>query len=150
MSASHQYEVKASWAGGLEGYGRFLTPAFESVFSAPKNLRGSGLGTNPEELLLAAAATCFLITLGAVLSRAGVTLESIQMKSELVLATEGALKVQAIHHRPEIEIAGDGAENQVDRVREAVKKAEAFCLVATALKGNVEIRVSPEILVEGT
>lgn len=148
MSEIHQYQIKASWVGGLEGSGRLLSPGLETVFSAPKNLRGAGIGSNPEELLLAAAGSCFLITLGAVLARAGITVDAIRLKSELTLATSGSLKVESIHHRPEIELAADAASS-VERVREAVKKAEAYCLVSQAMKGNAEIHVSPEIIVEG-
>ncbi len=45
-------------------------------------MNGPGEGTNPDEMLLGAAATCFVITYAAMLERANIEKESLTLSSE--------------------------------------------------------------------
>ena len=40
---------------------------------------GPGIGTNPDEMLLGAAATCYIITLAAMLERSGISHEGLEL-----------------------------------------------------------------------
>ena len=46
---------------------------------------GPGAGTNPDEMLLGAAATCYIITLAAMLERSGIHQEALTMESEAIV-----------------------------------------------------------------
>lgn len=132
----HQFESRTTWTGALDGQGQLITSSTELMFSAPAALGGKGVGTNPEELLLGAAATCFLITLSAVLNRMQVPQQVLRVRSELEVSTEGGLTVRTLTHYPNVD-----AESP--KVAKALEIAELNCLVAKAMKGNVVVRVIP-------
>jgi peroxiredoxin-like protein len=143
----HSFILKASWKGGLNGDGKIATGNLEMPISIPKSLNGPGKGTNPEELLVGAAATCYLITLGAILERRKITFTRLEMESELVLGVEGGHKCKAITHRPRLVLTSGSTEEQVKTARDATDRAEKACMVSNAVRGNVEIRVAADITV---
>ena len=62
---------------------------------------GPGIGTNPDEMLLGAAATCYIITLAAMLERSGIKKEALHMNSEAIVdVTKGIFTYQKIIHHP--------------------------------------------------
>ena len=131
----HHFKAKARWIGRLDGNGTLSARGFESVFSAPTSLGGSDIGTNPEELLLSAAAGCFSITLAAVLARMGVAVREIYIDSEMAVEGSGKdLAVKAIHHVPYVRIESNDDKS---RVESALQATEGICLISRALKGNV-------------
>jgi lipoyl-dependent peroxiredoxin len=65
-------KAQAKWTGTLkEGSGSVKGTAFEAPFSFASRFEGSGVGTNPEELIGAAHAGCFSMFLAAQLSKEG-------------------------------------------------------------------------------
>lgn len=71
---------EASWEGPLkEGKGRFWTESGEvsGVFGVPTRFEDQP-GTNPEELIGAALASCFSMVLAGDLGRAGLTPEAVR------------------------------------------------------------------------
>jgi OsmC subfamily peroxiredoxin len=74
----------AEWQGNLaQGSGHLRLGS--GVFDGPYDFRsrmGDGKGTNPEELLAAAHAGCFLMALSAQLTQAGFTVERIHTKAQ--------------------------------------------------------------------
>ncbi|UKS27821.1 OsmC family protein [Paenibacillus sp. HWE-109] len=141
--SEHRFELKAAWSGGLDGTGHLRSGQLNTAISVPKELDGPGVGTNPEELLLAAAATCYLITLGMLLKRQGIT--AIELNSEILVQSNPAMKVEQIIHRPRIAVPSDTSHEQLDKIRKAAYRAEMTCMISKALKGNVEVSVEPEI-----
>lgn len=142
---SHHFQTTATWTGGLEGNGSFTAHGLESRFSAPKNLGGAGVGTNPEELLLGAASTCFLITLAAVLSRRKIPFVRLALKSELEVVVDGGLKATRVLHFPRVQLAAGTDELVQAETLKAIEAAEANCLVARAMSGNVDFQTTAEI-----
>ena len=66
------FQVELEWSGaGREGAGRIVTEDLELELSTPASMGGRGVGTNPEELLVCAVASCYAATLFGVLRRAG-------------------------------------------------------------------------------
>ena len=62
----HTFTLTGDWTGGLRGQGTLAVGGLASAISVPTVLGGPGAGTNPEELLTAAASSCYLITLAAI------------------------------------------------------------------------------------
>lgn len=78
-------KANAVWKGRIgDGEGRmsFGSGAFEGAFSVPSRFE-DGEGTNPEELIAAAHAGCFSMSLSAGLTRAGYTPEEINTTAQV-------------------------------------------------------------------
>jgi peroxiredoxin-like protein len=141
--SEHRFELKAAWSGGLDGTGHIEAGNLITAISVPGQLGGPGVGTNPEEMLLGAAATCYLITLGMLLKRQGIT--TIELNSEIFVQSNPTMKVDKIIHRPRISTPIHSSQEQLDKISKAAYRAEQTCMISKALKGNVEVTVEPEI-----
>jgi peroxiredoxin-like protein len=109
---------------------------------------GPGIGTNPDELLLGAAATCYIITLAAMLERSGIEKVDLQMDSEAIVdVTKGVFTYQKIIHRPKLVLAANTSEHDVKKANTLAQKAETSCMITRALQGNVEIELEATITV---
>ena len=51
--------------------GEVIGDVINEQISIPSSLEGTGIGTNPDELLVSAASSCYIISLAATLERAG-------------------------------------------------------------------------------
>ncbi|OAS17650.1 OsmC family protein [Paenibacillus oryzisoli] len=144
----HIFELKATWTGGLDGIGQLQADGLRTSISVPSQFDGPGVGTNPEELLLGAAATCYIITLGTLLAREGIV--SLELDSHIYVQNRPTMKVNAIVHQPRICVTPHRSEAQLDKIRVAAFRAEQTCMISKALRGNVHISVEPEIQILGT
>ena len=123
----------AVWNGsGKEGKGRFSTSSglFKDI---PYNFRQrfeNEPGTNPEELIAAAHASCFSMKLSFVLGEAGFTPDSLETKCDVTF--EGGAVTKS-HLTVKGKVPGISKE-QFD---EAVKKAEQTCPISKLLKTEI-------------
>ena len=103
-------------------------------------MEGPGIGTNPDEMLLGAAATCFIITLAAMMERSRLEKESLTLESEAVVdVTNGVFTYKKIIHRPKIILKKMATERDVKLAAKLAQKAEESCMITRAIKGNVEV-----------
>ncbi|MDI3257698.1 MAG: OsmC family protein [Kyrpidia sp.] len=143
----HRFVLSARWRGGRNGKGEIAVGNLRSAVSAPAQLDGPGEGTNPEEMLTGAAATCYLITLAAVLERRELPVADLALTTEGVVNTEGGLRFEKIIHRPLIGLRAGATAEQVEGARQAAHRAEQACMISRAVRGNVEVLVEPEVVV---
>ena len=127
--------ANATWNGSLkEGRGSFSVQS-----GAIRDLRydfrtrfEDAPGTNPEELIAAAHASCFSMALGAQLGERGITPESIQTVStvtfENLTLTRSALKTT---------VTARGADRA--KVEEAAAAAKAGCPISKVLKLEITL-----------
>lgn len=141
----HIYHVNGSWSGNKFSIGHISSRALSADVSIPESLNGPGVGTNPEELLLAAAASCYLITLSALLTNRKIPYVRIELNSEAHLENDKGLRLDRIVHRPVILL--DRAVQDED-VETLALHAEHACMVSSALRGNVSVDVEPQILLQ--
>jgi peroxiredoxin-like protein len=144
--ANHSFSVRAAYSGGADGYGDLSTTHLETSFAAPRELGGAGSGTNPEELLVAAAATCYLITLGAIAQRCGLGLVRVELESEGTVARDLGFRFERIIHRPTLFLGSDANEAEEVAALEAAVRAERACMVSAALHGNVAVSVEAAVV----
>lgn len=144
MPGDHHLEVTLAWEGGADGTGRLEVPGLPvgAMVSRPPQLGGPGSGTSPEALLLAAAAACYATTLAEILGRMRLQPIRLAVRSEVEVAAGPPVRLAAIVHRPALRLA---AEREAARARRAALLAEEHCAVSRALRGNVLVRVEPEI-----
>ncbi|HMT03473.1 MAG TPA: OsmC family protein [Burkholderiales bacterium] len=135
----HTLKLEANWNGAFNSFGNFKCAGLTSDISVPKEFGGKGVGTNPEELLLAAAANCYMITLVAVLQYEGINFNSINLNSIAAFEFNQGPIIKSIKHFSKIFVKQKIDENKIQR---CILKAEESCMVSIALKGNVALSVS--------
>ena len=132
----------AEWKGGLkDGKGTVSTQS--GVLSNTQYSFGtrfeSGKGTNPEELIAAAHASCFSMALSAILGEAGMTAEMIQTTATVTLEKQDAgFTVTASHL--DVRAAIPGASP--DKFQEAAAKAKAGCPISRLLNATITLNAS--------
>ncbi|MCJ8006049.1 OsmC family protein [Lederbergia wuyishanensis] len=141
--ALHSFLLKADWPGGRNSIGTIDAGNLKTEISIPPEMDGPGVGTNPDEMLLGAAATCYIITLAAMLERATISVSKLSMDSEGIVEIEkGVITYKTIIHRPTVILE---EKVHVELAQKLAEKAEKSCMISRALKGNVEIKLEADI-----
>jgi len=144
--AEHHFYLTAEWPGHRNDVGKIETTNLKTTISIPQEMDGPGVGTNPDEMLLGAAATCYIITLAAMMERSKLEKENLTMESEgIVDVTSGVITYKKIIHRPHIILKTNASEKDVQLAKKLANKAEGSCMISRALKGNVEIELEANI-----
>ncbi|MGZ3216190.1 OsmC family protein [Paracoccus sp. T5] len=131
----------AKWEGGLkEGKGQVSTKS-GALDAQPYgfNTRFEDKpGTNPEELVGAAHASCFSMALAMMLEQEGITGVSIQTTSDISMDKEGdGFAVKKAHLTTTITADADEA-----KVMEVAEKAKAGCPISKLLNAEITMDAS--------
>lgn len=122
--------AKAHWQGGFkEGKGTLSTQSGilnESNYSFKTRFEEGEKGTNPEELLGAAHAGCFTMSVAAILTKKGLTPKSLDTKAAVTL--EG-LNITTVH----LSITGAVPGITAEEFSAVTKDAEKNCLISKIL-----------------
>ncbi|MFS8215122.1 OsmC family protein [Paenibacillus polymyxa] len=142
----HTFLLKADWNGGRNSDGRIEAGQLRTAISIPAEMGGPGVGTNPDEMLLGAAATCYLITLAAMMERASLPVASLALESEgIVDVTNNIFTYRRIVHRPQVQLAADATESQIEQAFRLAEQAETSCMISRAVAGNVALSTEPVV-----
>ncbi|AIQ60822.1 OsmC family protein [Paenibacillus borealis] len=148
----HPFQLKAVWNGGRNSEGHIEAGGLRTVISIPQEMGGPGTGTNPDEMLLGAASTCYLITLAAMLERSDITPQELTLESEATVdVTNNVFTYERIVHKPRLVLQADATAVQLEKAERLAHKAEESCMISRAVAGNVSIETQPviEIAVAG-
>jgi organic hydroperoxide reductase OsmC/OhrA len=150
MTHTHTYTARLSWHGstgvGYDAYDRThrvaTPPAAETlVLSSDPAFRGTADLANPEQLLLAAASSCQLLSFLAMAARSRIDVLAYEDDAEAVMPEDQQpIRITRIALRPRIVVAA-GAD--LDRVRRLVAKAHDDCFIANTV--NAEVIIEPII-----
>ncbi|MED4206227.1 OsmC family protein [Neobacillus mesonae] len=144
--AEHIFHLTANWPGLRNDVGEIEAGNLKTKISIPPEMDGPGVGTNPDEMLLGAAATCYIITLAAMMQRSGLEKESLTMESDAIVdVTKGVFTYKKIIHRPHIVLKPDATERDIQLAHRLAKKAETSCMISRAIQGNVAIELQATI-----
>jgi len=131
-------EATAVWAGTLQK-GRGMTSTGsgalrEAAYSFPSRFE-SGQGTNPEELIASAHASCFSMALSKVLGDQGYESDEIRTRAQLTLVRAGdGFKISKIH----LETRGRVPNISDDDFQSAAEAAKENCPVSLLLKPGLD------------
>jgi organic hydroperoxide reductase OsmC/OhrA len=155
MSAPpHRYRTELAWRGstgaGYAAYDRThevsAPPAGVTLsLSADPTFRGDPERLNPEQLLLAAASSCQMLSFLALAARERIDVVGYQDSAEALMPLEAKpVRITRITLRPRVAVVapGDG-----ERVRELMVRAHHDCFIANSV--NAEIALEPEIIDAG-
>ncbi|WP_310833348.1 OsmC family protein [Paenibacillus pedocola] len=146
----HPFHLKAVWNGGRNSEGHIDTGGLKTTISIPQEMGGPGTGTNPDEMLLGAASTCYLITLAAMLERSDITPQDLTMESEAIVdVTNNVFTYERIMHKPRIVLKADATEAELTKIERLAHMAEKSCMISRAVAGNVTIETLPTIVRAG-
>ncbi|WP_079477872.1 OsmC family protein [Halobacillus salinus] len=141
----HHFHLKADWPGGRNNVGYIESDKLKTKVSIPKEMDGPDVGTNPDEMLLGAAATCYIISLAAMIERADLPLHEMDMDSEGVVdVTDGVITYKKIIHKPRVVLKAGATERHLRQLNRLVEKAEKSCMISRAIEGNVELELQPD------
>ena len=144
MSPIHRYSTAATWTGstgaGYEFYSRAHEVTCRPVdtpleMSGDPAFRGDPRRTNPEQLLLAAASSCQLLSFLAVAARARIDVVSYTDEAEAVMPEDDRpVRITKIMLRPVITIHSDASD---ERLTHLVDVAHRECYIANSVKTEV-------------
>ncbi len=151
------YRVRGSWEGALVG-GRGVIEnergTFQTEFSVPKSFGGPGGMTNPEEIFLASACACYLVTLAMIAEKMKLPVKNLTCTAEgtVIPDEQDGYHFREITLRPHIEMDvegnGDSAQYE-DLIARAVALAEQRCIISRAVKGTVHYEVQHTVAAAG-
>lgn len=142
----HSFHLKAHWPGLRNDVGEIESGNLKTQVSIPPEMDGPGIGTNPDEMLLGAAATCYIITLAAMMERSRLEKEALTMTSEgIVDVTNGVITYKKIIHRPVIVLKSTASAKDEELARKLAERAESSCMISRAIQGNVEMGLEVNI-----
>ena len=129
----------AAWQGGIkDGKGSISTESgalkaypygFASRFEGQK-------GSNPEELIGAAHASCFTMALSLILGEAKLTAEQMETSAEVALEqVEGGWAITSVHLTLKAKVPGADQA----KFEELAGKAKANCPISKLLKTNITL-----------
>ncbi|MDQ3569519.1 MAG: OsmC family peroxiredoxin [Actinomycetota bacterium] len=136
--------ASASWQGDLFGGSGTVSALSSGLFTDAEVTWASrtetpGGKTSPEELIASAHAACFCMAFSNELSGRGHAPERLQVHA--ALAFEGGKITTMV-----LEVSADVPGMEDAGFREALAATEESCPVSNALRGNVEIKVSSDLL----
>ena len=144
--AEHLFHLTANWPGLRNDVGTIEAGNLKATVSIPPEMDGPGVGTNPDEMLLGAAATCYIITLAAMMERSKLEKQALTMESVGVVdVTNGVITYKKIIHKPHIVLESDATEKEEALAQRLAEKAETSCMISRALQGNVEIELEATV-----
>ncbi len=131
-------KASASWQGGLKGgKGNFKlgSGALEGAYSFTTRFEDEP-GTNPEELIAAAHASCFSMALSAGLEKAGFTPESISTEAQATFE-----KLDAGWRITKITLVTEARVPGIDEAAfmEQAEGAKAGCPISNVLNTTIEL-----------
>jgi osmotically inducible protein OsmC len=135
-------KAHAIWKGSLkEGSGQMKFGTFDGPYTWSSRFEEAA-GTNPEELLGAAHAGCFAMSLSSGLTREGFTPEQISVDALVTLGrVDGKARILSIELQCEAQVPGISSE----KFLELAEAAKSGCPVSVALAG-VEISLHASLV----
>ena len=133
-----QRKSSAVWKGGLKDGKGTVSSASGVLNNTPYSFSTrfeNTPGTNPEELIAAAHASCFSMMLAKLLGDAKKTPRDIQTKASLTLSNaSGGWKISKIHL--ETEVSGEGLD--AETLKSTASQAKEQCPVSVLLKPGLD------------
>ncbi len=143
METTHKYHTLAWWTSGRTGLAKSDSAPNAIHFSAPPQFGGVEGRWTPEDLLLAALASCFATTFRAIAEYSKFEYTDLQVEVEgTVSKAESGYSFSDIVLRPTVTVH---EEEKRERALKLLHKTQAVCLVskalatAPALEAHVEV-----------
>ncbi|MFD9220421.1 organic hydroperoxide resistance protein [Streptomyces sp. NPDC002730] len=131
------YTAVATAENGRDGRVASHDGNLDVVVNPPKELGGSGAGTNPEQLFAAGYSACFQGALGVVARQ-----EKADISGSTVTASVGIGKNEAGGFGLEVAITASIPNVDEATARALVEKAHQVCPYSNATRGNIKVELA--------
>ncbi|WP_217201038.1 organic hydroperoxide resistance protein [Streptomyces buecherae] len=131
------YTAVATAENGRDGRVATDDGKLEVTVNPPREMGGSGAGTNPEQLFAAGYSACFQSALGVVARR-----EKADVSGSTVTARVGLGKTPDGGFGLTVEISAHIPNVPADAARDLVEKAHQVCPYSRATRGNIEVSLA--------
>ncbi|WKB35087.1 OsmC family protein [Terrilactibacillus sp. S3-3] len=128
------FQLKGSWKGSWDGKGEIETNGLSSPISVDRSMRGLGIGTNPDELLISALASCYMITLGIRLKKESIAYQNIEINTEGTVTKKDGLHFEKVVHQVVIFLEQEPSQSLAEKIMAAARQAEKDCMIAKAVR----------------
>ncbi|WP_241082685.1 DUF2938 family protein [Achromobacter xylosoxidans] len=143
----HEFKYTGEWFGDYDGHGVISCGSLSAVVSRPLSMHGPGKGTNPDELLVSAAGSCFLMSLTYILQQAEIDVAKVEINSVGKFeASDTSVRFKELEHYAQIILARE-LDKQDEVIAKAIEQADERCMVSFALRPTVKISVVPNVRV---
>jgi lipoyl-dependent peroxiredoxin len=144
-------KAEVVWAGSTARGAGTATARSSGAFTLPITLASRidvpGGKTSPEELLAAAHASCFAMSLGSELARAGTPPEQLEVLCTITMDEVEGRGHQIIHSA--IDASGDVPGCDAAAFAQAAEAADAGCPFSTLIKGSATVSVNATLGEDG-
>lgn len=131
------YTAVATAENGRDGRVASDDGKLDVVVNPPKEMGGSGAGTNPEQLFAAGYSACFQSALGVVARQAGVRITGSRVTAHVGIGktAEGGfgLAVELLVAIPDVDAV---------TAKDLVEKAHQVCPYSNATRGNISVELN--------
>ncbi|MFF4038583.1 organic hydroperoxide resistance protein [Streptomyces sp. NPDC001816] len=127
------YTAVATAENGRDGRVATDDGKLDVVVNPPKEMGGSGAGTNPEQLFAAGYSACFQGALGVVARQEGVDVSGSTVTAKVGIGRNEEGFGIIVEISAEIPNVGDAA------ARELIEKAHQVCPYSKATRGNITV-----------
>ncbi|WP_326697342.1 organic hydroperoxide resistance protein [Streptomyces sp. NBC_01754] len=131
------YTAVATAENGRDGRVATDDGRLDVVVNPPKEMGGSGAGTNPEQLFAAGYSACFQGALGVVARK-----EKVDITGSRVTASVSIGKTEAGGFGLEVAISASLPGVDPETARSLVEKAHQVCPYSNATRGNIAVDLS--------
>jgi lipoyl-dependent peroxiredoxin len=131
------YTAAATAENGRDGRVVTHDGRLDLVVNPPKEMGGSGAGTNPEQLFAAGYSACFQSALGAVARQEKADISGSTVTAKVGIGTTDSggfgLTVALEAHIPDMDEA---------TAKDLLEKAHQVCPYSNATRGNIEVSIA--------
>ncbi|ATL68415.1 organic hydroperoxide resistance protein [Nocardia terpenica] len=131
------YTAEALATGdGRNGHARTTDGKVDVALSIPKEMGGTGEGTNPEQLFAAGYAACFHSALRLVARQAGANVDDSAVGAKVGIGPD-----ETGGFRLEVTLEVSLPHLTHEQARELADRAHQVCPYSNATRGNIDVRV---------
>lgn len=131
------YTAEATATGGRDGRARASDGKVDVLLTPPKEMGGSGEGTNPEQLFACGYSACFL---GAIKFVAGKEKLAVPRDASITGCVGIGPIPTGFGLQVELRISLPGMDRA--QARDLVDKAHIVCPYSNATRGNIEVKLT--------
>ncbi|WP_436868580.1 OsmC family protein [Staphylococcus equorum] len=132
-----------NWNYDIKGYGSIKGNNLDTKIAIPEELGGSGEGSDPKQILVSSAASCYIMTLVSIIETRKLPVIELTMSSEMSILEDNTLN---IIHYPRIVLSDQKSDEVYQSADRALIIADKGCAIGNLLKKtDVNINIKGEI-----